>query len=646
MRIVIFLIFGSVLAVLGQDRPKPQPKNQTLFTAGKATVSTQEFAYLYTKNHQHKPEDFTAAKVEEYLDLYVNFKLKVVEAMNRGMDTTRTFQKEFDQYRGEIKKPYVGEGDDLDRLVKEAYQRTVEIVRVSHILILVKTDASPADTLAAWNKIADLRKRAIGGEDFTTLVKEFSEEPSAKTTGGDLGYFGAMEMVYPFESAAFKTNMGEISPIVKTRFGYHIIKVIDHRAAVGEVEVSHIMILTGKGDDAKARNTIFGVSDHLKSGAKWEEICKEYSEDPNTKNNGGRLRQFGIGTFTASAPEFEKTVFAMKNPGDISDPFQTPFGWHIVRLERKIPVPTFKEAQANLSRRVARDERLQLSKATRLTKLKKQFELSENKENKDWIMSQADSIQSKTWKKELLASGKGAKLLCSVSGKPHTIGLFLQYVREHSSSNKNLQPQYDQWVESLLNKAEEEKLILEKPEFKTMLDEYREGILLFSIMEQEVWNKASNDSLGQRKFYDTHVSQYKAGDRVMARVFATDSKDLISIFKTKVAKGDTITAEDIRKLKSMSNFRAYEKGESKVVDKISWAIGTHEAEFDGMFYLAEVSNLIPPGIKSFEDARASVISDYQDELEKEWVAALKKKYPVSINPKGKKAVIQELTSKK
>jgi peptidyl-prolyl cis-trans isomerase SurA len=651
MRLIIFLLFSCILALFGQQKPGTQSKQQTLFTAGKASVSTQEFNYLYKKNHQHKPEDFTAAKVEEYLNLYVNFKLKVLEAMNRGMDTTRTFQKEFDQYREEIKKPYVSEGDDLDRLVKEAFQRMGEQVHVSHILLMVKTDASPADTMAIWNKIADIRKRAVGGEDFTVLAKEFSEEPNAKTSGGDLGYFSVMEMVYPFETAAFNTKVGEISPIVKTRFGYHIIKVLDHRPVAGEVEVSHIMLRTGAGDDAKARNTAFEVSDQLKAGAKWDELCKQYSEDPNTKNSGGRLRQFGLGTFALSAPEFEQAVFAMKNPGEITDPFQTKFGWHIVRLEKKIPPPAFKDVQANLTRRIARDERLQLSKQARTNKLKKDFQYVEKPETRKVIEAVADSsLQKAKWRNPKINSINSTEL-CSIAGKGKRAIEFFQYVEQYQTVNSappktTINTLYDRWVESLLANAEEEKLIREKPEFKVMLDEYREGILLFTIMEQEVWNKASNDSIGQRKFYDGNQNKYHAGDRVLARIFTADNRTVLDEFKVKVAKGDTITAMDIRKLKNMSNFRAFEKGESKVIDKIAWSVGMHEAELDGLFYLIEISNLIPPGIKSFEDARASVISDYQDKLEKEWVAALKKKYPVTVNSKAKKAVIQELTGKK
>jgi peptidyl-prolyl cis-trans isomerase SurA len=647
MRISVFFVFCLIGGLFGQS----QPKSQLLFKAGNTRVNTNEFIYLYRKNHQHKPEDFTAAKVDEYLDLYVNFKLKVTEAFSRGMDTTASFKQEFDQYREEIKKPYVSEGDDLDRLVKEAYQRMTEQVHASHILLMLKADATPADTLAAWNKINDIRKKALAGEDFTALAKEFSEDPSAKSNGGDLGYFSAMDMVYPFETAAYQTKVGDISPIVKTRHGYHIIKVHDHRPSAGEVEVSHIMLRTGKGDDAKARNTIFEVNDQLKAGRAWDELCKEYSEDPNTKNNGGRLRPFGLGTFTTAAPEFENTAFALKNPGEISDPIQTPFGWHIVRLERKAPVPAFKDVQASLSRSIARNERLQISKAARVTKIKKQFQFTENPEIKSWALSQGDSTLKKgKWAYNSKAENI-TKTLCSASNKNFATRDFFQYAKVNQAAS-SLSPSvylsqlYDKWVERILNDAEEEQLIKEKPEFKSMLDEYREGILLFTIMEKEIWNRASNDSIGQHKFYVAHLTRYKAGDRIQARIFATDDKKILEELKNKITIGDTLKPKDLKKLKSVSNMRAYEKGDSKVIDKITWTVGIHETELDGNYYLVDASQLIPPGIKTFDEARASIISDYQDQLEKEWLTDLKKKYPVTINKKGKKAVTLELTTKK
>ncbi len=300
------------------------------FSVDGKNVTTSEFLYLFRKNNQGKAEA-TEASVKEYLDLVINFKLKVAEAQLRGIDTTQSFVKEFITYRDELKKPFIASGDDLDRLVKEAYGRMKEEIKAAHILVNVPPSAEPKDTLAAWQKIMSLRERASHGEDFSELAKQFSEDPTAKENGGMLGYFTAMKMVYQFEDLAYKTKVGEISQPTRTRFGYHIIKVLDRRPASGEVEVSHILL---SGTDDKTKNKALEVYDQLKGGRSWDELCKEYSTDPNTKDRGGKLPAFGIGDIPA-VPEFEATAFAMQNPGDISDPFKSKVGWHIIRLERK-----------------------------------------------------------------------------------------------------------------------------------------------------------------------------------------------------------------------------------------------------------------------------------------------------------------------
>jgi peptidyl-prolyl cis-trans isomerase SurA len=280
--------------------------------------------------------------------------------------------------------------------------------------------------------------------------------------------------------------------------------------------------------------------------------------------------------------------------------------------------------------------------------MKRSLNFTENPQIKSAAFSLADSgLQSAGWNYTQVIN----EAICSIGNKNFAAVEFLNYVKASQVKNSQLPESYmkqlyDRWIEGVLNFAEEEKLIQEKPEFKSILAEYREGILLFTIMEKEVWNKASADSLGQQNFYQENRNHFQAGERIHTRIFATDDKTILDGLKEKVSYGDTLTAQDLRKLKSVSNFRAYEKGESKVTDNIPWAIGVHEAQLDGVYYLCEVDKLVPAGIKSFDEARASIISDYQDHLEKEWLVSLKKKFPVSVNTKGKKVVIQELTSKK
>lgn len=648
MRKLCFLLF-SLVSVAGLAQEKKSEKPTAVFTVHKVPTFTDEFIYLYKKNHQNKPDNFTETKIDEYLNLFVNFKLKVAEAKAMGLDTTAKFIKELSTYREDLKKPYRAEPDLLDKLTKETYERLTQEVRASHILISTTPEASPADTATAYKKISDIKKRIEAGEDFEKLARELSEDPSAKFNGGDLGYFTAMQMVYPFELAAYSTKVGSLSPIVRTRFGYHLLKVVDMKPARGEVEVSHILLRITNPDDTKRKNTAFEIFDQLKAGRSWDDLCKEFSDDSNTKNNGGRLRPFGVGAL-ASVPEFESTAFAMQKPGDVSDPFKSAIGWHIIRLEKKIPLPPYAELEASLKRKVARDERLQVSQKSMASKRRKDFNWAENPEVKTLVLATADSLLvkgkwAKKWNEEA-----NKKTLFTIGAKKYTTGDFAVYVRKnHTVSDLNpaayMEQLYLNFVDEKVNDAEEEKLLREKPEFKNLLNEYYEGILFFEIMEKEIWNKASADSSGQKKYYESHLEKYKAGDRIEARIFMATDKNVIDAFKKKVEAGDSIKTEDLKKFKSVQPFRNYEKEESKVIDKITWAAGLHEVELDKNYYLVEVARLVAPGIKTFEEARASIITDYQTELEKHWLESLRKKYPVAINKKGKKAVLSALVKK-
>jgi peptidyl-prolyl cis-trans isomerase SurA len=649
MRNCLLILFLCSISLLALGQASKQTKPEVLFTVNKAPILSDEFIYLYKKNHQNKPEDFTEVKINEYLNLFINFKLKVAEARTLGMDTTAKFSKEFKTYREDLKKPYRAEPDALERLTKEAYDHLTQEVRASHILINLKPDAFPSDTLAAYKKIDDIRKRVAGGEDFEKLARELSEDPSAKYNGGDLGYFTAMQMVYPFEEAAYKTDKGKISNIVRTRFGYHLLKVIDKKPARGEVEVAHILLRTETADDTKIKTKAFEIFDQLKAGRPWDELCKENSQDANTKDTGGKLRAFGVGAL-ASVPEFENTAFALAKPGDISDPFKSSIGWHIVRLDKKIPLPPYSEMAESLKRKVARDERLQISQQALNTKRRKDFAFSEVAENKKFLFDLADSTLTKGKWQYKADFASLSKPLFKVQTKSVSVGNFVNYIKTNQAPSSmipaaHITQLYNFYVDEVITEVEEAMLIKEKPEFKNLLTEYREGILFFEIMEKEIWNRASQDTAGQRGFYERHKAKYVGGNRVEARIFSTTDKNLITDFKKKIEKGDTIQSADIKKFKSVQGFRNYEKGESKIIDNVTWSSGLHEIEIDKTFHLIEINRLVAPGTKSFEEARASIISDFQNELEQNWIALLRKKYPVQINQKVKKNVVTALVKK-
>ncbi|WP_276367301.1 peptidylprolyl isomerase [Chryseolinea sp. H1M3-3] len=646
---VLFIL--CAFAQASTESAKAKSNSLTLFTVNKKPVTVEEFIYLYKKNHQDPGKDFTQEKINEYLALFINFKLKVEEAKRRRLDTTQVFLKEFNGYKDELRKPYLPDSKLVDSLVKMTYERMQEEINASHILISVKPDAAPADTLKAYSKISELRQKILAGESFERVAETSSDDPSAKTNKGNLGYFTAMQMVYPFENAAYTTKVGDVSPPVRTRFGYHILKVSDRRASRGEVEVAHIMLRTGNTkENDKVKDTIFSIYDQLQAGMKWEELCQQFSEDATSKENGGKLRPFGAGAM-AAVPEFEKTAFNLEKPGDISDPFQTQYGWHIMRLERKIPVPPFAEITASLKTRVARDERTELSKQDLQNKQRKEYQYQENREVKSRLMNLADSSLQKGKWKPVVTSNFGKEVLFTLKQKKYLVRDFTRYAEKNQRNNalaptKYLDQLYQQFVDMHIGQLVERELLDTQPEYKYLLQEYYEGILLFDIMEKEVWSKASQDSVGQRSYYEGHKTDYQTTERAKAVFYSSNKNEFRTPLQELIADSSTQKIDEYllkHKIKAESGY--FKKDERAVLQKVPWSKGVHSTENNGIYYLAWLKDILPPGVMSFEEARPSVISDYQSFLEKNWISQLKKKYSVKVNDKGKQYILQQLQTK-
>ncbi len=633
-----------VFVVTGQSN---RDKSQTFFLVNKKPIMTDEFIYLYRKNHQHKPDEFTKHKIEEYLTLFINYKLKVEEARYRGLDTTSAFKKEYNTYRDELLKPYLPDSKVVDSLVALTYDRLKEEIKVSHILINVKPDASPQDTLEAYQKILDLRKRIVAGENFGDLAVTYSEEPRAEVTMGNLGYFTALQMVFPFEQAAYLTSVGEVSKPIRTRFGYHIVNVLNRQPSRGEVEVSHIMIRKGDGtDNEKAKNTIFDIYDKLQKGVDWQVLCQEYSEDPNSKDKGGRLRPFGVGGM-ASAPEFEEMAFALENNGEISDPFQTQFGWHILRLESKIPLPPFEEIKASLTNHVSRDERVQISRQALRERMKTELGYTENHMFKSKLLALADSALTKANWKPSMEKSVEEETLFTLQNQSFRVKDFLSYVAANQKVNSTSPQQYlaqlfMNYVDAAQIQLLEEKIKKQSPDYRWLLKEYYEGILLFEIMEKEVWNKATEDTVGQRDYFNAHASDYTAKERIAGKIYSSSSKSTLEQLKKLFDSGDTSAHEFMTKNKIRQEAGPFEKDYRPVLSKINWSPGLHLADNNGMNYLILIEKILPPGPKTFHEARSSVISDYQTHLEDSWIKQLRRKFAVKVNKKAKKQAFEQL----
>lgn len=633
----------SCLIVVSAAAQSDKEKSRTLFTVNNKPVSTEEFISLYRKNHQNKTEEFTQDKIEAYLDLFVNYKLKVEEARYRGMDTTAAFKKEYRTYRDELLKPYLPDSKVIDSLVDLTYTRLKEEVNASHILIALKPDAPAADTLAAFGKISGLRKRALAGEDFDELAAANSEEPGARVSKGNLGFFTALQMVFPFEQAAYLTPTGSVSEPVRTQFGYHILKVNARRPSRGEVEVSHIMIRSGDAAISEnAKNSIFDIYDKLQKGMKWEELCQQYSEDPGSKDKGGRLRPFGVGGMS-SVPEFQEMAFALTDQGQISDPFQTQFGWHIMRLETKIPLPPFEEMKPSLIQRVSRDERVQISKDALRKRMRAEFQYTENTAAKSRLLELPDSVFREGNGNS--AEGLEGEVLFSMQGKPYYVRDFFQYLAENdlnvSTSGQNAAQQILQYADAIQIGLLEEKVKAESPDYKWLLKEYYEGILLFEVMEKEVWNKAMEDSVGQRKYFTENSGKYMAGERVVGKIYSSQSKPYLAQLKDLIERQDSVRAF-IAKNRIREEAGTFEKDERAVLSQITWVPGSYLSSNNGMHYLVVVDRILPPGQETFDEARGAVIADYQTWLEASWIAELKRKFGIKVQKKAKKRAFAEL----
>lgn len=635
------LLFLSFLAGNSQHAAD---KSETLFTVANRSVSTAEFIHLYKKNHQHKSAEFTKEKIEEYLNLFINYKLKVEEAFSTGMDTTAKFKKEYQTYRDELLKPYMPDSKVIDSLVLLTYERLKLEINASHILVSLDPDASAEDTLRAFKRITELRGRAVSGEDFGELAASSSEEPGARETKGSLGFFTAMQMVFPFEQAAYVTPVGEISQPVRTQFGYHIVKVYDKQPTRGEVEVSHIMIRTQEGiDDTKARDRIFDIFDKLQKGVSWEELCQQYSEDPASRENGGKLRPFGVGAM-ASVPQFQNVAFSLKNEGDISDPVQSQFGWHIIKLESKIPLPSFEELKPSLTQRVSRDERVSISKAALRERMRREFGYVENEDVKARMFGTAEA-----------STGGGSdavkelehEVLFTMQNKPYRVGDFLRFMADQpdavmGNSDKRVSELFSQYVDRVQSDLLENKVKDQSPDYRWLLKEYYEGILLFEIMEREVWNKAMADTAGQRKFFSANPGKYTAGERMVGNIYSSTVRRNIETLQRMFEDGEDGVEEFLAANRIRQDSGAFEKKDRNIFSQVNWAPGFDLVESNGVIYLLAIERILPPGSQTFDEARASVISDYQTYLEDSWITELKRKFAVRVDRKAKKRAFKVL----
>lgn len=630
--------------------------DSALFYYGEDSVLADDFLFVYLKNHQDSIADLSAdaldASIRDYLDLYVNFKLKVKAAYESGMHREAAFLKEFSQYKEQLAKPYMAENRFKENMVLEAYERMSQEIHASHILISVP-EASE-DTLQYYLKADSLRQLAEGGASFAMLAEEHSEDPSAPQNGGNLGYFTALQMVYPFENVAYETMPGKISRPVRTRFGYHIIKVHDKRPARGSVKVAHIMIRHNEGEDQDESSTAYAeikkIYDELQSGEDWNELAERYSEDVSTRANGGELPYFGTG---GMLKEFEEAAFKLEEEGAISEPVSTRYGWHILKLIDRKGLESLESLRPGIERKVQRILQVTEMQQDMIDMLKTENGYQPDRDNLEilWLHLQ-DAPEVANLSDDLA--------LFEIGQKQFTVRDFMQYLQqkniEKPLDSATAEEVYREFEKERILLSEEENLAEKYPEFRRLLLEYKEGILLFNIMERQVWAKANTDNEGLRAFFRTHEDQYRWQERVDATIFESKDPEVLRQIKSELGiqkpgqeriedYEEKFNRADALNLKVYQDF--YEKGGARrkgevVLDQIAWESGIYELTEEPFSYLVIVHEKMEAAPKNFDDIKGLVIADYQRQLDQEWVQELRERYPIEIDERVLKQLIQKI----
>ncbi|BEG99689.1 peptidyl-prolyl cis-trans isomerase [Bacteroides sedimenti] len=604
-------------------------------------ITRSEFEYIYNKNNSNNGLD--KKTLNEYVDLFVNFKLKVAEAEAEGVDTTKTFLNEFLGYRQQLTKPYLTDDSIDEAYARQIYDRLKENVEASHILIRCKPNATPQDSLNAYNKAERARQRILKGEDFEKVAREVSEDPSVKQNGGKLGYFTAMQMVTPFEDAAYALKAGGLSKPVRSDFGYHIIKVTNRRPDMGKVLVAHIFKYlpqnATKEQESSATQKMDSIYNAIQQGADFADLARKFSDDKGTASRGGELPWIG---FRQTVKEFEDVAFSIKKD-EISKPFHSPSGLHILKLIDKKPIESFEEKKEEIERRLENQGRGDKGTEALAEKLKKEYNFSYNEKSLNDLKNLMKNIEAG---RDSLTSVNALNLsgdLFTINGKVYPVQEFIKWTKDHPS---NLEKQLKEYTQNSILNYEDSRLEQKHPEFGHLMQEYRDGILLFDISNRKVWDKASKDDVGLAEFFLKNKANYKwESPRFRGIVVhCKDNKTAKAVKKLLKKYPEEEWANVIRKTLNNDSVSVvkvekglYIKGDNKYVDKIQFKSGGFEPIKD---YPVTVTfgKLLKNGPESYKDVRGPVTADYQNYLEENWIKELRGKYKVEINQEVLKTV--------
>ncbi len=651
-----FIFFAS----LGFCSPaaSAQEQREVLFMLGNKEVDKEEFLYLITKGKKVDPAAATLSReeFETNFDQFLLFQLKVAEAESIGLHQSVEFEREFESFKETLIAPFLIKNGVEEGELRKVYGRMQEIVRASHILFQLPPNASNEDSLSMLKMALKVKAELENGGDFNALALEYSDDPSAKVNKGDLGYFTGLQMVQQFEEAAYMLPVGSISDPVLSDFGYHLIQVKDRQANPGEVQVSHILVRFDAANNSQEENARRRISDIYseiqKENTRWEEIVKFYSEDPATKEAGGILPWFGVGTMI---PEFEMAALSLTEIGEISPPLKTPYGYHILRLEGKRSLQSYEDLEQTIKSKILRNSKSGMIQSQVIAMQKARYGFKENEAELVKLSKTLTSEDLTSFGIQLQEKGLAGIQLFSINNSPYAAGDLWKFMQAEEVTPKGSGTFFNRWLDKFvtntLEETEEKDLEANNSDYQKLLKEYRDGILMFSLTNQEVWQKGLNDSIGQQEFYQKNIQNYQWKTRVQAYlVKVNDASKLENVRKSLQNKGfnsDSFASFEADYRANFPTAYATESGTFEyeahpILSKVDLNQSYQELVVEGVPYVLIVGKIYPPGPRKFEEARGLVIRDYQAFLDQALLKRLKEKYPIQINSGVKEKAFADL----
>jgi peptidyl-prolyl cis-trans isomerase SurA len=639
-------IWSLVLMILGISTLKSQNNETVLMTVGNTPVTVEEFKYIYEKNNG-KSSDYSKTSIEEYLNLYTKFKLKVLEAKAQKLDTIPTLIEELEGYKMQLSTAYLMDKGVNEYLLNDLKAKLQKDVKIAHIFIALPQASTDSLQKAALSKINAAYAKLQTGATFEAVAKEFSEDKNSKDKGGDIGFYTAMmpNGFFEFENAMYQTTKGQYSKPIQTRIGWHIIRPLEDRIARGEIEVAHILIRNAENNDPmQIAKTIY---DRIIGGTDWETIMQANSEDNQTKDKGGVLPKFGINTYEKS---FEEAAFGLKNVGDISLPTKTLAGAHVIKLISKSSALSAQDFKKTYEPKIKADERVAIAKKSFLRDIRIGAGFKENNTVLSSFLKTLDeSFYTYKWQSSTSPSNKevvlsfGADFVKTLKQfsdfAEKNSKIRLRYDKLNNTLTEALQGVYDAFLEE--STIEYERLVMAKkyPDFRSLLREYEEGILIFEITKNEVWDKANVDTVGLLNFYNANSNKYLGEEKASVRtttINTNDEKlatailkdaitnDLPKLIKKYNKKQTVITSSDIEMTK-----------EELARQSLEWKVGSispmQKLNNQNVYSFYTVIKLLPAKPKPLKETRGFVVADYQEALEKMWIEGLMKKYKTTVN---------------